>query len=176
MAKDGKSKSSRVATGMANSLGRTLTATDYHNLELIREGLRKHWLWYTEEMKEDDFRAIVRARIEQAKEKNAQGNKATEILFRYALGSEAPSADGGKKARIQILIEQLIQNTPAPSAEEIEAVEAIEGEWVHAPSGATADSSSPSEAEADSGRGASGEVAAQCGGAGAVRPGQCRQT
>jgi len=160
MAKDGKSKSSRVATGMANSLGRTLTAIDYHNLELIREGLRKHWLWYTDEMTEEDFKAIVRARIKQAKTQTAQGNKATEILFRYALGSEAPSADGGKKARIQILIEQLIQNAPAPSAEEIEAVEAIEGEWVHTPPGAAANSSSSGETETGSGRGAGGEVAA----------------
>lgn len=157
VAKDGKSKSGRVVAGStATSLGRSLTETDRRNLALIREGLRHHWLWFHKEMTEDDFRAIVRTRIEQAKEKSAQGNKATEILFRYALGSEAPTGDR-KESRISILIKEFIQNAPPISREEAEAAATIEGEWVHTPSGTTADSSSPSEAEADSRRGTSGQ-------------------
>lgn len=150
----------RERAGVAKSLGMTLNRADYKNLELIQEGLRRHWLWYMEEMTEADFRAIVRARIEQAKGNDTQANKATEILFRYALGSEAPTTSG-QKPRIQILIEQLIQNAPPPSPEEVEAIDAIEGDWVYASPGADADSPAPVEAEAGSGGGESGKEPVQ---------------
>jgi len=150
----------RERAGVAKSLGMTLNRADYKNLELIQEGLRHHWLWYMSEMTETDFRAIVRARIKEAKTQGPQANKATEILFRYALGSEAPTASGSKP-RIQILIEQLIQNAPPPSPEEVEAIDAIEGDWVYAPSGADANSPAPVEAETGSGGGESREEPVQ---------------
>lgn len=135
--------------GMAKSLGRTLTRTDYHNMQLIKEGLRKHWLWYNQEMNEDDFRAIVRARIDQAKGDDAQANKATEILFRYALGSEAPT-DSTPKVQIQILAQELnayLDREFRPeelSPEEAEIIEALpEGDWILASQGANADSPEP---------------------------------
>jgi len=145
-------------SGLAASIGHALTRVDYENWEKVKAGLRKHWLWYFEEMTEADFRAIVRARINQAKGSDAQANKATEILWRYALGSEPPS-DHAPLVSVQILAQELnayFEHKFAPdelSAEEAEVIEALpEGDWVLAAQGPGAGTPQPSEEQAGSGR------------------------
>lgn len=141
--------------GMSQVLGRTLTRGDHAALGVLREMVRGYWLIFADELDPDnDWREIIRARIELAKTTTAAGNKAAELIFRYALGDKAPTGHE-QKTRLEILIKQVLESPLILNASEIEAIEIVENRHgLLAPSGPDADSSAPDAVEAGGGRGA----------------------
>ena len=140
--------------GMSQVLGRTLTRGDHQALGVLREMVRGYWLEFADELTTGDWREIIRARIEVAKTHTAAGNKAAELIFRYALGDKAPTGHE-QKTRLEILIKQVLESPLVLNASEIEAIEIVENRHgLLAPSGPDADSSAPDEVEASGGRGA----------------------
>lgn len=143
--------------GTARAMGKTLVRGDYKALEAIREAVRIYWACFVKEMSEDDFSDIVRVRIDLAKEKTTAGNKAAELIFRYALGDKAPTGHE-QKTRLEILIKQVLESPLILNASEIEAIEIVENRHgLLASSGPDAGASAPDEVEAGGGRGAGGQ-------------------
>ncbi len=143
--------------GMAKHLGKTLTQADYHALDVLRDMVRGYWMVFADELTSEDWKEIIRSKIELAKEKSAQGNKAAELLFRYALGDKAPTGTE-RKTRLEILVKQILESPLVLSADEVKIVAAVEERHrLLAPSGTDAGTPAPSEVEAGGGRGASGK-------------------
>lgn len=143
--------------GMSKSLGRTMTRSDHRALETLRDMVRGYWLEFADELTSNDWREIIRARIELAKTKTASGNKAAELIFRYALGDKAPTGHE-QKTRLEILIKQVLESPLVINADEIEAIAIVEERHgLLAASGPDADSSAPVTVEAGGGRGEGGE-------------------
>ena len=142
---------------MSQVLGRTLTRGDHQGLSTLREMVRGYWLEFADELTTGDWREIIRARIDLAKEKTTAGNKAAELIFRYALGDKAPTGHE-QKTRLEILIKQVLESPLILNASEIEAIEVVENRHgLLAPSGPDAGSSAPNKAEVGGGRGAGGQ-------------------
>ena len=143
--------------GVAKMLGRSLTATDVAALKTLREMVRHYWLAFANELTDDDWRAAIRARIDMAKQKNAQGNKAFELLARYALGDKAPTGHE-QKTRLEILVKQVLESPLILNASEVAAIEVVETRHgLLAPSGPDANSLAPDTTKVGSGRGESGQ-------------------
>ena len=142
---------------MSQVLGRTLTRGDHQALSTLREMVRGYWLEFADELTTGDWREIIRARIDLAKEKTTAGNKAAELIFRYALGDKAPTGHE-QKTRLEILIKQVLESPLILNASEIEAIEVVENRHgLLAPSGPDASSLAPDEVEVGGGRGAGGQ-------------------
>jgi len=140
--------------GLSRTLGRSLTSTDVQALSTLREMVRGYWLEFADELTTGDWREIIRARIEVAKTPTAAGNKAAELIFRYALGDKAPTGHE-QKTRLEILIKQVLESPLVLNASEIEAIEVVENRHgLLAASGSDAGSPAPDKAEASGGRGA----------------------
>lgn len=143
--------------GAAKSMGKTLTQGDYKALEALREMIRGYWTAFVDVVTAEKWRAMIEVRIEQAMVKDAQGNKAFELLARYALGDKAPTGTE-RKTRLEILVKQILESPLVLSADEVEIVAAVEERHgLLAPPGADAGTPAPSEVETGSGRGAGGE-------------------
>lgn len=143
--------------GMSQVLGRTLTRGDHQALGVLREMVRGYWLEFADELTTGDWREIIRARIEVAKTHTAAGNKAAELIFRYALGDKAPTGHE-QKTRLEILVKQVLESPFLLNADEIKAVATVtERHGLLAASGPDANSSAPDTAEAGGGRGAGGQ-------------------
>ena len=143
--------------GMSQVLGRTMTRGDHQALGVLREMVRGYWLVFADELTTGDWRKIIRARIDAAKMPTAAGNKAAELIFRYALGDKAPTGHE-QKTRLEILIKQVLESPLIVNADEIEAIEIVENRHgLLAASGPDADSPAPDEIEAGGGRGTSGQ-------------------
>lgn len=143
--------------GMSQVLGRTLTRTDHAALKTLREMVRHYWLEFADELTTGDWREIIRARIELAKKQNTAGNKAAELLFRYALGDKAPTGHE-QKTRLEILVKQVLESPLILNASEVEAIATVtERHGLLATPGPDADSSAPDTIEVGSGGGAGGQ-------------------
>jgi len=146
--------------GAAKVMGRTLTATDHKALQRIQEYVRGKWSILTEEVNDDDWRKIIRARVEVAQEKTPQGLKNAELLFRYLLGDKAPSGEG-QRTRLEVLVAAILRSPLVARPEEIEAIKIVaERTWIPADSSTVPNSPAPVENEVGGGRGEGGEVAA----------------
>lgn len=146
--------------GMRKSLGRNLTNADYEALRIIRDGVRLRWSAFFEAYSLNDFKDHIAALVEIAKDTTNKNTciKANELLFRYALGREAPTGKEPQE-RIYVLLQQLFQQ---PSfqlrPEEIEAIaRAGARDWVPPAQGAVTSAPAPSEIEIDSGGGTGGQ-------------------
>lgn len=143
--------------GMSQTLGKTLTRSDHHALGTLREMVRSYWLEFADELTTGDWREIIRARIDLAKTKTAAGNKAAELIFRYALGDKAPTGHE-QKTRLEILVKQVLESPLLLNADEVKAIAVVEERHgLLATSGSDADSSASVTVEANSRRGAGGE-------------------
>lgn len=143
--------------GMSQVLGKTLTRGDHQALGVLREMVRGYWLEFADELTTGDWREIIRARITLAKTQTAAGNKAAELIFRYALGDKAPTGHE-QKTRLEILIKQVLESPLIINADEVEAIAVVENRHgLLAASGPDADSSAPDEVEVSSGRRAGGQ-------------------
>lgn len=142
---------------MSQTLGRTLTRSDHRALGVLREMVRHYWLEFADVLTTSDWRAIISARIEQAKTQTSAGNKAAELLFRYALGDKAPTGYE-QKTRLEILVKQVLESPLILNASEVAAIEVVETRHgLLAAPGPDADPLAPGTAEVDSGRGAGGQ-------------------
>lgn len=143
--------------GLSRTLGRSLTATDAQALRVLREMVRGYWITFADELTDDDWRGAIRARINMAQKENAQGNKAFELLARYALGDKAPTGHE-QKTRLEILVKQILESPLVLSTSEIKAIEIVEERHgLLAAPGPDADSLAPDTIEVSSRRGAGGQ-------------------
>ena len=143
--------------GLSRTLGRSLTATDAQALRVLREMVRGYWITFADELTDDDWRGAIRARINMAQKENAQGNKAFELLARYALGDKAPTGHE-QKTRLEILVKQILESPLVLNASEIKAIAVVEERHgLLAAPGSDADSSAPDTIEVGSGGGAGGQ-------------------
>lgn len=143
--------------GAAKSMGKTLTQADYKALEVLREMVRGYWTAFVDVVTAEKWRAMIEVRIEQAMQKDAQGNKAFELLARYALGDKAPTGTE-RKTRLEILVKQILESPLVLDADEVTAIATVEERHgVLAHYSANASAPAPSESETSDGRGAGGE-------------------
>ena len=146
--------------GASKLMGRTLTPPDYKALKQIQQAVRGYWAALVSEIDIDDWRKIIKTRIEAAKKDTPQGLKNAELLFRYLLGDKAPSGEG-QRTRLEVLVAAVLKSPLIASQQEIEAVKIVaERTWLPADSSPVPDSPAPIENEVGGGRGEGGEVSA----------------
>jgi hypothetical protein len=144
--------------GMRKSLGSNFTQADYKALAIVREGVRLRWSAFFEAYPIEDFIEHIKVLsiIGQDLTNKNTAIKAIELLWRYALGREAP-AGKEKQERIHVILQQLFQQQVIElRPEEIEAVASAGGrDWIPPSQGSATSAPAPEQAKADS-RGGTG--------------------